>query len=76
VLSATPMDKFAAESGPEAAMVTQEMENQPVTPMPETTALEARQPGGLPALRWVEIGLAAVALALAAVTLRTRRRAR
>ena len=76
VLSATPMDKFAAESGPEAAMVTQEMENQPVTPMPETTALEARQSGGLPALRWVEIGLAAVALALAAVTLRTRRRAR
>ena len=76
VLGATPMDKFAAESGPEAAMVTQEMEAQTMTPMPEATALEARQPGGLPALRWVEIGLAAVALALAAVTVRTRRRTR
>jgi anti-sigma factor RsiW len=76
VLSATPMDKFAAESGPEAAVVTQEMEAQIVTSMPEATSLEARQPGGLSALRWVEIGLAAVALALAAVTLRTRRRAR
>ncbi len=76
VLSATPMEKFAAESGPEAAVVTQEMEAQIVTSMPEATSLEARQPGGLSALRWVEIGLAAVALALAAVTLRTRRRAR
>ncbi len=70
------MDKFAAESSPEAAMVTQEMEAQTVAPMPEATALEARRPGGLPALRWVEIGLAAVALALAAVTFRARRRAR
>jgi hypothetical protein len=76
MLPPTPLEKFAAETTPEAATVTQEVEAQTLPPTPEATALEARQPSGPPAMRWLEIGLAAVALTLAAVTLRARRRAR
>jgi anti-sigma factor RsiW len=71
-----PQDKVVGEATPGAAVVTQEAEVQPLRPAPEETGLEARQPAGLPAVRWLELGLATVALALAAITLRTRRRAR
>lgn len=76
VLQPTPLEKFAAEATPEAAKVTQEVVAQTLPPTPEATALEARQASGLPVMRWLEIGLAAVALTLAGVTLRARRRAR
>jgi hypothetical protein len=71
-----PQEKFAAEVTSEAAMVTPEAAAQPLGAPPSETGLEVRQPGGLPAVRWIEIGLAAVALTLAAITLRVQRRSR
>jgi hypothetical protein len=71
-----PQEKFADVVTPEVGVRTPEVEAQTLLPTPEAIALEERQPGGLPAVRRLEIGLAAVALTLAAVTLRIRRRVR
>jgi anti-sigma factor RsiW len=74
--TAAPQDKVAATAAAEEVAVTREPTVQvgelpAEAPVPETWAR-----AGLPAVRWVEIGLGAVALFLGVVTLRARRRAR
>jgi hypothetical protein len=71
-----PQEKLAADATPEGAMASPGPELQQLQPAPDATGLEERQPGGLPAVRWLEIGLAAIALTLAAFTLRAHRRVR
>jgi hypothetical protein len=71
-----PQDKVAVTAAPEEASVTQEVAAQVSQPPVGEPAHEQRVQGGLPAVRWVEIGLGAIALLLGMVTLRARRRAR
>jgi anti-sigma factor RsiW len=71
-----PEGMVAATAVPEAQWVTQEAAAQVVEPPAERPAPEARLRRGVPALRWLEIGLGAAALLLGGVTLWARRRAR
>lgn len=73
---AAPQEKIADAPTPEAPPVGQDAAAQAMTASAEEPAPETREPRGLPPVRWLEIGLAGVALTLAAVTLRARRRAR
>jgi hypothetical protein len=72
--------QVAATPGVEGASVTQEAAAQAVEPTPALAAAapvpETRVPGGLPGIRWLEIGLGTVALLLGAVTLWARARTR
>ena len=72
----SPQEKLAADATPEATMASPGPDVQQLQPAPDETGLEEREPGGVPAVRWLEIGLAAVALTLAAITFRAYRRAR
>lgn len=71
-----PQEKLAAGATAEAAIATPEPDLQQLQTASDGTGLEERQPGGLPTVRWLEIGLAAIALTLAALTFRAYRRAR
>jgi len=70
----------AVTAVPEGALVTEEAAIQVIEPPAEAPAEEpapeAHLRRGLPAVRWLEIGLGAVALFLGAITLWVRRRAR
>jgi hypothetical protein len=74
--TAAPQDNVLATAIPEEVTVTQEVAAQAIEPPAEEPAPEARLRGGLPAMRWLEIGLGAIALLLGTVTLWARRRAR
>jgi anti-sigma factor RsiW len=74
--TAAPQDKSVATAVSEGLASTQEAAAQVVRPPVEAPAPEARVRGGLPAVRWLEIGLGAIALLFGTITLWARRRAR
>jgi anti-sigma factor RsiW len=78
--TAALQDMAAVTAVPEGESATEEVAGQvtepPAEAIVESPAPEARLRGGLPALRWVEIGLGAIALMLGTITLWARRRAR
>jgi anti-sigma factor RsiW len=74
--TAARQDNFVATAIPEGVSVTQGAVAQATEPPAEEPAPEARMQGGLPAMRWLEIGLGAIALLLGTVTLWARHRAR
>jgi hypothetical protein len=74
--TAALQDNVVATAIPEGVAVTQEAVAQAIKPPAEEPAPEARVRRGLPAMRWLEIGLGVITLLLGTVTLWARRRAR
>jgi len=74
--TAAPQDMVAVTALPEGTPVTRDSAAQVIEPPAEEPAPEARMRGGLATVRWLEIGLGAIALFLGAVTIWARRRAR
>jgi anti-sigma factor RsiW len=74
--TAAPQDMVAVTALPEETLVTRDSAAQVIEAPAEEPAPEERMRGGLPTVRWLEIGLGAVALFLGAVTVWARRRAR
>ena len=78
--TAAPQDMVAVTASPEETLVTRDSAAQVIEPPAEAPAEEPapeeRMRGGLPTLRWLEIGLGAIALFLGAITVWARRRVR
>ena len=71
-----PDDTAAMTAVAEEMLVTEETAGQEITPPVQEPAPEERLRGGMPPVRWLEIGLGAVALMLGTITVWARRRAR